>query len=465
MLLLGTTAAGLSTALVLGHATNNTMATPQVDLAAATIGIGGQGDPTAANIPRKLSGNVVPDEFDYIPVFYPAGLDIDNSVAAGVPELRQTIADNRVEGGPQFLLIVGYSEGTIVAEEVRRDLDPNDPNSPAPSDLLFVMIASPNVPNGGIFARFPNLTIPFFVTSNGVAEPSPYDTTYVTNEYDPYADFPAYFNLLSLANTLLAVHYVHPDAYYDSIDFEDPDTTVVLVESVTNSAGGTDTYVFVPDDTLPLLDPVRQVATVTGTTFLIEPFVSAVEPVLRLLVDMGYTDRENLNPQVPTTFSLITPPDRVIATVVAMPGAIAEGANNFVEGITSIPGSMPARNPGPTIDATREPEAQKYDWAAVKDTRPSTPSFDKITPLTERPSSRWEAEGSALGNATEDGHKFTRPGSVTSPKRGNSLRKPDGAISRLPGGNKNRPASRSNPGRSDDPSPARSTHKANKRRA
>ena len=40
-----------------------------------------------------------------------------------------------------------------------------------------MMIASPNVPNGGIFSRFPGLKIPFFVTSNGPAQPSPYDTT------------------------------------------------------------------------------------------------------------------------------------------------------------------------------------------------------------------------------------------------------------------------------------------------
>ena len=99
--------------------------------------------------------------------------------------------------------------------------------------------------------RFPGLKIPFFVTSNGPAQPSPYDTTYVTNEYDPYADFPAYFNPLSLANTLVAIAYVHPDQYYDTVDY-DPltgaGTTPVLVKTVTNSAGGTDTYVFVPAD-------------------------------------------------------------------------------------------------------------------------------------------------------------------------------------------------------------------------
>ena len=139
--------------------------------------------------------------------------------------LDQTIKEH----SDQFLLVVGYSEGAIVAEKVRRDLDPTDPGAPPINPdgpdpdkpgLLFVMIASPNIGNGGIFARFPDLAIPFFVTSNGPAQPSPYDTTYVTNEYDPYADFPAYFNLLSLANTLVAIAYVHPDQYYDNVDYD-----------------------------------------------------------------------------------------------------------------------------------------------------------------------------------------------------------------------------------------------------
>ena len=265
VLLLSITAAAVSTVLVFGHATNNTADNSQVQLAAAaTIGIGGRGDPAAAKVPNKLQGNVVPkvpkvpEDFAYIPVNYPASFFIDSSVAAGVPVLDRTIR-NPSCGDPAetctFLLVVGYSEGTIVAEKVRRNLVPDADGAPPKDGLQFVMIASPNVPNGGIFSRFPGLKTPFFVTSNGAAQPSPYGTTYVTNEYDPYSDFPAYFNPLSLLNSLFALAYVHPDQYYDSIDY-DPltgtGTTPVLVKPVTNSAGGTDKYVFVPAAHLPL---------------------------------------------------------------------------------------------------------------------------------------------------------------------------------------------------------------------
>jgi PE-PPE domain-containing protein len=446
LILLGTTATALSTVLVFGHATNNTVDSPEVQLAASTIGIGGRGDPMAANIPNKLNRHVVPNGFNYIPVNYPAGFDIDNSVAAGVPVLDQTIKQN----SNQFLLVVGYSEGTLVAENVRRELMPNVDGAPplnrkrdtTKPGLLFVMIASPNIGNGGIFARFPHLTIPFFVTSNGPAQPSPYPTRYVTNEYDTYADFPAYFNLLSLVNTLAAVGYVHPDLYYDSVDYdplakrgEDPGSTPVFVKTVTNSARGKDTYVFVPAEHLPLLAPVRQIFDAVGLTPLTEPVLSAVEPVLRLLVDMGYTDRENLNPEVHVKFSLITPPKKIIETIAKLPGAIEQGANNFVTGVESIHTSVPAPvtpTKSPAISARQLP-GEKLDSlvdnnppaaGATGPAAPQTPSGSGTsgsgTSQTEAPVSTLSNSGPTLEEVTEDGNKATPNTSsskTTSPKK------------------------------------------------
>src|SRR5262245_9260477 len=94
LIFVGTTAAALSTVLVFGQATNTTVDNAQVQLAAATIGVGGRGDVDAANIPHKLTGTVAPNTFSYIPVQYPAGYDIDKSVNAGVPVLDQTVKDN-----------------------------------------------------------------------------------------------------------------------------------------------------------------------------------------------------------------------------------------------------------------------------------------------------------------------------------------------------------------------------------
>jgi hypothetical protein len=453
MLLLSITAAVVSTVLVFGHATNNTVDIPQVQLAASTIGIGGRGDPAAARIPDKLQDKVLPTGFRYIPVNYPASFFIDSSVAAGVPVLDDAIrhpsCDDPTKSCPPFL-VVAYSEGAIVAENVRRGLMPGVDGAPQPDDLRFVMIASPNVPNGGIFARFPGVSIPFFVTSTGPAQPSPYGTTYVTNEYDPYADFPAYFNPLSLLNTLLAIAYVHPDQYYDSVDYN-PQTGEhgpgVLVKDVTHKVDGqvvTDHYVFVQAAHLPLLAPVRQLASALGLTPFTEPVLSAIEPVLRVLVDMGYTDRENLNPERPVTFSLITPPERIIETIAKVPGTPGEGVDNFATEGEAIPAPVT-----PTIEPTKSPsinaksmpqdpqeslvkEPQKSlanepqeslvnndppSAGATDPAPPQAPSGSSTTPPAVPPVSPLTKTGPTLGKVTEDGNMFTPNPSTKTPKK------------------------------------------------
>ena len=413
VVLVGTTAAALSTVLVFGHATDCTVDTPQVRLAAATIGIGGRGDPTSANVPAKLNGDVVPSGFTYIPVPYPAGFNIDTSVNAGVPVLQQDITDN----SGQFLMVVGYSEGTIVAEKVRRTLDPSTSGAPSTSDLKFVMIASPNVPNGGIFGRFPTLQIPFFVTSNGAAQPSPYNTTYVTNEYDPYGDFPAYPDPLSLLNSLAAVEYVHPDQYYNSVDYNPltgTGTTPVLVTTVTNTAGGTDTYVFVPAEHLPLLAPIRQVAGIVGLTPITEPVLDSVEPLLRVLIDIGYTDRTNANPETPTQFSLIIPPGRVLQAIAEVPGAIEQGLTNFVTGVEAIPGSLPTplvQTPAKTSTITAKTlsaSSQESSGTPAADTTVSTQSTSGPTPNAVTQASGKPTPNTGKSTSSSKGNPLTQ---------------------------------------------------------
>jgi diacyltrehalose acyltransferase len=434
LVLLGTTAtaAALSTVLVFGYATNNTVDSPQVQLAAATIGIGGRGDPDAVNILNKLQGKVVPPKYSYIPVQYPAGYDVDNSVAAGVPVLEDAIEDNSDQ---DWLLVVGYSEGALVAEEVRRDLEPGVDGAPSTGVLRFVMIASPNVPNGGLAARVPTgFGIPFIITSNGPAEPSPYDTTYVTDEYDPAADFPAYFNPLSLANSIVAARYVHPDQYYDSVDYDpltgatnDPNIIVTTIDD--NGVGGTDTYVFVTADHLPLFAPVREIAAVVQLTPFTEPVLGSIEPLVRLIVDMGYTDRENLNPQDHVQFSFITPPERILETVAGVPGALGQGVTNLVTGVESIPSSIPSplsSTNSPSINERSLPKDPQQSLltadptpARTTDPAPEQEPPDSVKSTTEPPTAGLQHSGPKLGEVIEDGHKATptTPGTTTPPKK------------------------------------------------
>jgi diacyltrehalose acyltransferase len=391
-------AVGLSGTLVLGHALDITAARLDPALAAAMFGAGGRGDPNSDNVGDKLGGNIELPGFTgpvaYTHVVYPASFNFQNSTDEGVKFLEPL-----VEATSGDIQITSYSEGNLVAEQVKRNLAAAG-YPVSPGQLTFLSIASPYVPNGGLFGRFPGFTIPGLVPTFSPAQPTAYDSTYVVNEYDPYADFPAYFNPLALANSALAIQYAHPDQYYDDID--PTAATGVYTTTVTNNgAGGTDTYILVHNDQLPLFGPIRQLeGAVPQLTPLVEPFVSGVEPLARVLIDMGYTDRENLNPATPTRFGLITPPAKVLEAAGEVPGALEQGVKNFVAGHDVTPPSnsvdrtqatpsSPAVEQVTTLKAPQEPKESKTPKLTV-------PVLDQL-----RPPKKTKASGFGHGPAAK----------------------------------------------------------------
>lgn len=336
--LLAGAATTLVTALTLGHAANATAAT--IPTADTVVGVGGWRNPTSDRIPDKFQGALVPAGQPYLGVPYPAELPVDPSVAAGQQPLRDAVGSARPDGS---VLVVGYSEGSLVAERFKRGLVAG--GAPADDDLDFLFIAAPFVPNGGIYSRFPGVSLPGF-TNTGAAAPSPYDETFVTLEYDLIADFPAYANPLSLANALAGLVYVHGDQGPDNVDLATAPTSVKVVES---EAGGRDTYILVRAEHLPLLQPVRDVSSALGATAVTEPVLGAVEPGLRELVDMGYTDRDYRNADQPTPFRLVTPPKRIAETAAALAGA---------------GGAAPSSS---TRRTERDDDAESGDAAATRD--------------------------------------------------------------------------------------------------
>jgi len=431
--LAGVAAAGISGALVAGHATNVTAMSSAVDLANTVIGVGGLGDNTGVRVPPKLSGTVVPSGYQYEGLQYDSGLNLAASRDAGTPLLNTAIVNTY--GKEPKIIVVGYSAGTLAVEQERRNLQGLKPaDAPSPTQISFVQIANPFAPNGGIFQRFPGIPVPGLVDAMGAGQPTRYDTTYVVNEYDPYGDFPAYLNPLSLLNTILAVRYSHPDEAYNAVA---PGTTPAYVTTVKHTVDGvesTDTYVLYYH-ALPLLGPLRELSTQTGLTPFTEPFISAVEPMLRLLVDMGYTDRVNANPATPVAFSLITPPQNVIAALAGMPGAISQGVTNLLSGgtaPTALPnplGNLVTAAPAPSVapqtkssqsrlalvaddesTPTSHPESTSTPGSTVaastpsSSTPPSTPPTTKSNPpsTTSHPSS----SGDGLHpTVTSDGNK------------------------------------------------------------
>lgn len=326
-------AIAVSIALVCGQATGFS---PLVSLVNTVIGIGGSSDPLSERLPAKLSNTVVPVGDTYIATEYPASLNLDSSLRVGMPVLHQNL-----ETTSGKVLVAGYSLGALLVEQLKRDVAASD-DPPSPQELSFLQIATPFVPNGGIFARFPGLSIPNVVSAMGPGQPTQYDTTYIVNEYDLWGDFPAYFNPLSIVNAILGHEYAHVDTWYDQVDPNDPANHVKEVTDPVT--GGTETYILVPASRLPLLGPLRDIAYHLSVSGPAERLFGLVEPLLRVIVDMGYTDRLNLNPEVRTPFSLFTPPHKIIEALNAVPGAVREGLENLV-GKKRTPVTIPVPTP------------------------------------------------------------------------------------------------------------------------
>lgn len=360
-------AAGLTALLTFGQIADALAATlPGND---AVVAIGGAQNPTSDRVDNKFGGKYVPYDGEfvgvgddrYFGVAYPAEVPVDDSVAEAREPMIATMSSTRDTVGPGgTIYIVSYSEGTIVAEKYKREISAGTVSDPG--TVQFVYIAGPTVPNGGIYARFPNLRLPGF-TSTGAAQPSPYAETFITVEYDPVGDFPAYANPLSLANAAAGFFYLHGDPTPDAADLNDP--SAIIVTQVPKEGEATDTYILVKTEHLPLLQPLRDFSTALNTVAFTEPALGAIEPTLKLLVDMGYTDRDYSDPATPTRFSLITPPKRIVETIQQLPDALQQGADNVTGGSPST---------------TSEPDVQSTEKARVDEKVDNRADEKAVTP-------------------------------------------------------------------------------------
>lgn len=372
--------AGMAGALAIVQGTNAVDMLVQLTATQTYIGIGGQGNPTSDRVPDKLNGTLVPHPVTtppYVPILYPASLELGKSRDVGVPLLDDAI-NNSINGPGDKVSVIGYSEGTLVAEAERRKLEADPSQAPTHDQLTFTQVASPFAGNGGLFARFPQVPTFIIVDNMGPGQPTRYDTHYYVNEYDPYGDFPAYFNPLALANSALAVEYAHPDQYYDDKNpTVGPGASPQLGETRTvqhTEADGTvvtDTYTVFYTDELPLLAPIRQAADAASLGAYVEPGLDLVEPSLRVLIDMGYTDRTNANPAEPTPFKLITPPANIIGAAQALPAAIQLGIADAKADTQAI---GPLNTPSP-LNRSNAPAATSLPVTTPK--LPALPTLDK----------------------------------------------------------------------------------------
>lgn len=235
-------------------------------------------------------------------VSYPAAIfGMDASIAVAVSGLTDAV-NSRV--GP--VVLAGFSQGAIaVAYEKKRIMSVPTGQRPAADQLSFVTIGDPTGP-GGIM-RFLPFSVPLINLTPIIPPDTPYASVIVNGEYDGWGDFPDRpWNLISLANALLGIAYVH--GRYELAP-GGLDLSVVPAENITvttNSLGGMTTNYLIPTPKLPLLQPLRDIG-------VPEPIVTALEGPLKQIVDAGYA-RNDAKPaalqSVPST-----PSSRAVASV------------------------------------------------------------------------------------------------------------------------------------------------------
>ncbi|MBN3512823.1 PE-PPE domain-containing protein [Mycolicibacterium septicum] len=315
-----------------------TVSTPTATYSAAirligtTIGVGPSFDGFGLSVPLFFYGSTVPEGDSFHTVPYPAQIALSIPVISDLPGLsdipywpqslkrseqigagylQQDIANTPAD---DKVTIIGMSQGTEVAEIVRAAMA-KDPNYVANADNYeFVFIGDPYQPNGGILTRFTSWSdLPvlgdIFPFGRPGPSDSPFKTTYYQNQYDGFADFPAYFNVLSVANAVAGILFQH---VFPGYVLEHPDAP----NAVTTQVGNT-TYVMLPQY-LPLLAPLRIPASLIGA----ERFVDALDPILRVFVEMGY-DR-TADPSQVKEFSWVTPEEKIHEALNELPGAFAQ---------------------------------------------------------------------------------------------------------------------------------------------
>ncbi len=196
--------------------------------------------------------------------------------------------------------VFGYSQSSIIASLLQDEYVPPgsiyvppDYDLPVVPDGLkdsinFVLVANELNPNGGFLSRFPDLNLPSLgIPFYGAIPEDAYPTVSYAREYDGFADYPRYTgNFLSVLNATMGIIYVHTE-YAPALDCTGNFClTKQQVEDalVLPTTSPTQQYYFIPTEDLPLLQPLR------GIPLIGNPIADLIQPVLKVIVDLGYAD-------------------------------------------------------------------------------------------------------------------------------------------------------------------------------
>jgi hypothetical protein len=369
------------------------------------------GGPTVcsdANNPNSCNTVGVPYPATFFPLVifsgWCPGLNCDTwnqSVGAGVQQLNAEFYQNYDPTNPnqQDVVIFGYSQGgAVVSKELYAlNADPSIDRSKV-SVVTIGNISNPD----GLWTRLSFLpTIPGLDITFGPTLPTDgIKSTNYSFEYDPVGDAPEYWgNPVAMLNALAAFEYVH--GYYLSPNENGPTdalpygyaagpngTLAAAINNPNNSQSYQNaTFILIPQQgALPIYQPFVDLANTTGTRALVDPVISLVQPVTKVLVNLGYA--RDVNPGIPQTLSILpaNPFQNWFKVGGDLVGASVEGVENVVTGndVTQVPTTVPADASTPSTNTiTTTPTITQDTVQTATLAAKKTPTTTVTTPKTK----------------------------------------------------------------------------------
>ena len=214
----------------------------------------------------------------------------DTSIRDGYGLLDARVQQHLTASADLPLAVFGYSQSAIIASVQKRTLSQQYAGAEVVPPVSFITIGNPYRPNGGILARLPLLAglLTPWTRMTSTPTDTPFPTVDIVHQYDLWADFPTYpLNLLADINAVFGLfsHWYVPDsvnpALRDLIPTVSLDPASPQYHPATQiQVYGDTSYAMIPAKHLPMLLPLHWIG--------LGRLADVVEPVLRLLVELGY---------------------------------------------------------------------------------------------------------------------------------------------------------------------------------
>lgn len=279
----------------------------------------------------------------------------------------------KTEANDEPIVIYAYSNGAQIAQHWIAD-HAEDPDAPPADNVTFILMGNSTRKYGGADNEF------------NVSQPSQYHVIDIAREYDPVADFPDNpLNLLALANALSGFITLHD---YRDVDINDPNN-IVWDE-------GNTTYVLVPTENLPLLNPLRLI----GLNALADQLNGPLKEIVDKGYDRSYIPADALPAPEPTPTPTVAAKS-VVAEPDPAPVAATKKAPVETESVTTAPEPEPVvedAKPAKSVTSVKDSVSEDNNVAdAVRSiTKTATRELKKLTePLRSLKPSRPSADDSS----------------------------------------------------------------------